>query len=249
MEKVQEHFGRLFVNQNRSKGSLKPVVYDALHIDGQPSGQIRPNELFCAGYLKEKALKVDAIRQVYNRLATPFGVMSLAPDDPDYHPFHQFEPLYEQDAAYHNGIIWLWNSGELISQMTNLFLQDKVFPVTENYSKLILHGVSLGTLPELLDALPRNTPFREKYPDHKDFVNLSRLDQLSIRHAGGLSRKTVPSESGTFSQAWSLSEYIRSIYEGYLGSGSLLTVDLKLSRPYLRIFSTPVFRVVFMDWF
>ena len=40
---------------------------------------------------------------------------------------------------------------------------------------------------------------------------------MSIQHVGGLSRKDVPSESGTFSQAWSLSEYIRSILEGYMG--------------------------------
>lgn len=218
LNKVKKSFANQFINKNAvDPESSAPVIFDALHADGKPSMELRPNGLFCLDAVSQQETRRAALLQVFDRLATPYGVMSLDPDDPHFHPFHQFEPVYEQDAAYHNGIIWLWNTGELVDQMTYRFLQDKVYPITENYSKLILKGVSLGTLPELLDAIPRDTKFSQDYPDSASFKGLSRFDQMNIRNDAGLDRKMVPAESGTFSQAWSLSEYIRSIYESYAG--------------------------------
>jgi glycogen debranching enzyme len=216
--KVEKSFVQKFVNpSNPDPLTSVPVVYDALHSDGEPSMELRPNVLFCLDVIDRPEIRQKALLQVFDRLSTPFGVMSLDPDDPHFHPFHQFEPVYEQDAAYHSGIIWLWNTGELVDQMTRRFLQDKVYPVTQNYSKLILKGTTLGTLPELLDAFPRDTKYAREYPDSASFNGLSRFDQMNIRDVAGLDRAKVPAESGTFSQAWSLSEYIRSFYESYAG--------------------------------
>jgi len=216
--KVEKSFAQKFINaSNPDPLTSIPVIYDALHSDGKPSMELRPNVLFCLDVIDQPEIRQKALLQVFDRLSTPFGVMSLGPDDPRFHPFHQFEPVYEQDAAYHSGIIWLWNSGELVNQMTRRFLQDRVYPITENYSNLILNGTTLGTLPELLDAFPRDTKYARKYPDSASFGGLSRFDQMSIRDVSGLNRAKVPAESGTFSQAWSLSEYIRSFYESYAG--------------------------------
>lgn len=216
--KVKESFAQKFVNpSNPDPMTSVPVVYDALHSEGKPSMELRPNVLFCLDVIDQPDIRQKALLQVFDRLSTPFGVMSLDPDDSRFHPFHQFEPVYEQDAAYHSGIIWLWNTGELVDQMTRRFLQNKVYPITQNYSKLILKGTTLGTLPELLDAFPRDTKYAREYPDSASFSGLSRFDQMNIRDVAGPDRAKVPAESGTFSQAWSLSEYIRSFYESYAG--------------------------------
>ena len=218
LDKVEKSFARKFINASRpAPMTAVPVVYDALHSNGKPSMELRPNVLFCLGVIDQPEIRQKALLQVFNRLSTPYGVMSLDPDDPHFHPFHQFEPVYEQDAAYHSGIIWLWNTGELVDQMTRRFLQEKVYPITQNYSKLILRGVTLGTLPELLDAFPRDTKYSRKYPDSESFKGLSRFDQMNIQNDADLNRAEVPAESGTFSQAWSLSEFIRSFYESYAG--------------------------------
>ena len=214
--KVRKNFQNKFISE-ASPVSSKPIIYDALRKSGKPSEQLRPNQLFCVDMLSGLVKKRQVTEQVFNHLSTPYGVLSLDSNDPDFHPFHQYEPFYEQDAAYHNGIIWLWNSGELIEQMCNLFLQDHVFPITQNYANMMMKGVTLGTLPELMDVMPRKKDVTDIYPDSTDFNHLSRFDQMNIHNLAKIEGDSIPAESGTFSQAWSLSEYIRSIYEGYLG--------------------------------
>ncbi len=218
LDKVKQSFASEYIDKPLSDADgRKPVIFDALHTDDHPSAELRPNGLFCLDNINQLKVRQTALLQIFNRLATPYGVMSLDPDDPHFHPYHQFEPVYEQDASYHNGIIWLWNTGELIEQMTKRFLQDQVYTITRNYSKLILNGVALGTLPELFDAFPRNSEYALSNPDSASFRGLSRFDQMNIRNTADLDRSTVPGASGTFSQAWSLSEYIRSFYESYAG--------------------------------
>jgi glycogen debranching enzyme len=193
----------------------KSVIYDALTEFGEPREELRPNQIFCADVVSAST-KEQAVKNVFNNLATPFGLLSLAESDAAFHPFHQYEPVYEQDASYHNGIIWLWNTGELVSKLSDFFLQDKGFPITKNYASLILNGVALGTLPELIDAAPRVKGTSDKFPDTTAFKNLSRFDQLGLRNAAALA-DSVPVASGAFSQAWSLSEFIRNFYEDYFG--------------------------------
>ncbi len=215
LQKVKKEFNVHYINRDMSGN--QPVIFDALHADGEPSEQLRPNGLYCLDAVSRTEVRKRALLQIFDHLATPYGLMSLDPEDARFHPFHQFEPVYEQDAAYHNGIIWLWNSGEAVDQMARRFLQDRIYPVTKNYAYLILHGVSLGSLPELLDAVPRATEYAQQYPDSNSFDGLARFDQMNIRNAADLDRNRVPAASGTFSQAWSLSEFIRSFYESYAG--------------------------------
>ena len=44
------------------------------------------------------------------RLLTPVGLRSLAPEHPDYKP-HYFGDLRARDAAYHQGTVWAWLVG------------------------------------------------------------------------------------------------------------------------------------------
>jgi glycogen debranching enzyme len=154
--------------------------------------------------------------QATNRLGTPWGLMSLDPSDPKHLGYHKAEPLYEQDASYHNGIVWLWNTGIWVELLLRHDMVEQAWEVTRNYVDIMLDNITLGTLPELIDSKPREGVFTTTYPDSAHFQGISRLDQMSLRNESGVPAD-IPALSGTWSQAWSLSEFMRNIAEDYIG--------------------------------
>ena len=179
-EQVRGSFNRLFVDTTTG------MIFDHLTADGTPNRQFRPNQLFTLDIVDNPTMQFNAFRSVTQSLVYPYGVASLSQDDPNFHPFHHYPPYYVQDAAYHNGVVWTWLAGPWISAATKFGYTGLAWQVTRNMSHQILERGAVGTLSELLDAVPRTG---EKEP---------RL-------------------SGTFSQAWSLAEFIRVAYQDYLG--------------------------------
>src|SRR5690606_11619563 len=95
-------------------------------------------------------------------------------------------------------------------------LYEQADSVTQNYVDIMLDNVTLGTLPELIDAMPRSGKFATEYPTQDEFQHISRLDQMSLRNEAQVD-PSIPALSGTWSQAWSLSEFIRNLTEDYGG--------------------------------
>lgn len=212
-----ESFQLAFRNPSyTSSAEANPLLYDAVRSNGVASAELRPNALFATHLIPGTQPKRDLVEQVTNRLGTPWGLMSLDPSDAKYLPYHKAEPLYDQDASYHNGIVWLWNSGIWIEMLLRHGMVDKAWEVTRNYVDIMHDNITLGTLPELIDAKPREGVFVDQFPDADHFSGISRLDQMSLRNEAGVSN-SIPALSGTWSQAWSLSEFIRNIAEDYVG--------------------------------
>jgi hypothetical protein len=119
-------------------------------------------------------------------LVFPYGVLSLSQNDENFHPFHNYPPNYPKDEAYHNGIIWQWNTGPVVQALCGFGMEDTAWILTSELTHQILERGAVGTLAELMDAFPSKG-------------------------------ESEPRLSGTFSQAWSLAEYIRNFYQDYLG--------------------------------
>ena len=185
VDTVIQNFQRFFIDRQQH------VVYDHLLPDGTPDGKLRPNQLFATDIIQDPAVRASLFRAVTQQVVYSFGVGSLSPRDPDFHPFHHYEPQYVQDAAYHQGIVWTWLNGRWIQTATGFGLPDLAYAVTDNMVHQILDRGAVGTLSELLDAAPRPAELE-------------------------------PRLSGTFSQAWSLAEFIRNAYQSYAG----ITVDV-----------------------
>lgn len=179
-DRVQRSLNSLFMEHST------PSIHDHLNKDGTPDSQFRPNQLLVLDLLDNQEQQKQIFRRVTERLVYPHGVASLWQGDPNFHPFHHYQPSYVQDAAYHNGIVWTWLSGPWIDAATRFGYQDLAFQVTENMVGQILDRGGVGTISELLDAAPR--------ADEKE-----------------------PRLSGTFTQAWSLAEFIRVFYQDYAG--------------------------------
>jgi glycogen debranching enzyme len=178
-EKLQKNFEKEFVSPEQN------FIYDHIKMDGTKDKQIRPNQIFCAPILPEET-RGKVLKNVVTNLTYVYGITSLYHYDKNFHPYHQYAPYYVKDAAYHNGIVWTWLSGAVISELCRFDKQEMAYRLTDNLTHQILERGAVGTLSELLDAVPR---------------------------AG----ENEPRLSGTFSQAWSLAEYIRNVYQDYLG--------------------------------
>ena len=143
-----QNFERYFVR--RSEG----IVFDHLRADGIPNRQVRPNQIFC-GKMLDEATRARVLRTVTTRLTYEYGVASLSQDDDNFHPYHRYEPYYPKDAAYHNGSVWTWLQGPLISELCRADRARTAFRLTRNAIHQILDRGCVGTQSELLDAIPR----------------------------------------------------------------------------------------------
>lgn len=135
------------------------VLYDHLNADGSPDRQVRPNQIFALtaplSTLLSRPEGVPVVRQVVGELTYPYGVASLAQTDENFHPYHHDE-RWHFDSAYHNGTVWVWNAGPLVSALCSYQRQDFAYELTSAMVHQTLDLGAVGTLSELIDAVPRN---------------------------------------------------------------------------------------------
>ena len=186
LELLQNSLGEYFKPGTR-------VMVDHLNADGSQDTQERPNVLLIPPVLGP-TVKWETFEYLAPRLITAQGVLSLAQDDPNFHPYHQQPSRYVKDAAYHNGIIWNWNAGPVMTHAIDFRQYELAETLFEDLTHELLQRGALGTLAEVKDAWPRGD---------NELVDLS----------------------GTFSQAWSLAEYLRVFYQDILGIHPNLTAE------------------------
>lgn len=146
----------LALKQNFPKFFLREdgTVADHLNADGSQDQQIRPNQIF-AQPLVDEATRARVVHSVTNNLTYAYGVSSLSQHDGNFHPFHRYEPFYPKDAAYHNGVVWTWVQGSLISELCHFSRQELAAVISENTVRQILDLGAVGTQSELIDAVAR----------------------------------------------------------------------------------------------
>ena len=151
-KRVRRQFSKKFWDSENQR------LYDHLNADHSPDARIRPNAIFALTIPRQPLLAENqqqaVLKEIVEELTYPWGVSSLAQTDPNFHPFHHYAPYYVPDAAYHNGLVWTWLSGPVI---TALFQWNSSlgFPLLEEISQQILRKDALGSQAELLEAWPR----------------------------------------------------------------------------------------------
>ena len=134
------------------------TMADRLRADGSRDLKVRPNQLMLLSVPLDQFMppEVEAavLRNAVDELLFPYGIASLSPRDPYFHPHHVNDAFHHKDAAYHNGTIWGWNAGFTVSALTKFGQQDLAYALSGNLSEQILGMGTLGSMSELLDALP-----------------------------------------------------------------------------------------------
>ncbi len=102
---------------DRATGGLIDVL-DADGVPGARDRRVRPNQVLAAGGLPIPVLTPRQVAGVValaeRSLLTPFGLRTLAPEDPEYHPHYRGGPA-ERDGAYHQGTVWPWLLGPFVA--------------------------------------------------------------------------------------------------------------------------------------
>ena len=155
--RVQESFNEVYWNPNDN------CLFDCVNGEFKDR-KIRPNQIFAVSLPfpllpLERARRV--VKVVQEKLLTPYGLRSLAPEDPDYRKVYQGNQ-YERDSAYHQGTVWAWLIGPFVDAYLNAFGQSEI---TVTYLKSVLEPfrghlleAMVGSVSELFDAEPPYRP-------------------------------------------------------------------------------------------
>ncbi|MHB8901461.1 MAG: amylo-alpha-1,6-glucosidase, partial [Thermoguttaceae bacterium] len=156
-EPVAEHARRTRESFNRRFWYEKEgYLYDVVDAEGgADDSSCRPNQLLAVS-LPNPVLESDrwaaVVTTVQDKLLTPVGLRSLAPDHPDYKPFYQGN-RWARDAAYHQGTVWAWLIGPYIDAWL------KTYPERRDEAHAFLGGfrhhmgeACIGSISEIFDA-------------------------------------------------------------------------------------------------
>ena len=99
------------------------------------------------------------VDQVAEHLLTPYGLRTLAPGSPDYHPHYGPGDQATRDGAYHQGTVWPWLLGAFAEAHLKVYgdkPKTRALLGTLTTGGLAEYGV--GSLAEILDPEPPIAP-------------------------------------------------------------------------------------------
>ncbi|MGF1508216.1 MAG: amylo-alpha-1,6-glucosidase [Myxococcota bacterium] len=148
------------------RGYLKDVV-DVNHERGSDDARLRPNQVLAVPLLETSEAR-RVLQAVEEKLLTPLGLRSLAPDEDGYAPRYQGGVL-ERDGAYHQGTVWPWLIGPFVDAWLSV-REDTREVRAEARRRFVdplmahLSHAGLGHVSEIADAEaphhPRGAPFQ-----------------------------------------------------------------------------------------
>lgn len=150
-ERVKESFGSKFWMED--KGYLRDVISGT-----DADEQLRCNQIWAVSMpfsILPPERERQVVEAVFEKLYTPYGLRTLAPEDPEFRPFYGGDRL-ERDLAYHQGTVWAFPLGGyyLAYLKVNGYSRqsrDTVRRQVEAISSALREGCA-GQLPEIYDG-------------------------------------------------------------------------------------------------
>jgi predicted glycogen debranching enzyme len=136
-------------------------LYDVIDGEGGDDPACRPNQVFAISLpnpVLDRSRWEAVLSAVEDRLLTPFGLRSLAPDHPDYKPIYHGD-LRARDAAYHQGTVWSWLIGPFIDAWLKVHEgeQARACQLLDGLLQHLNHAC-IGSVSEIFDADAPYTP-------------------------------------------------------------------------------------------
>jgi 4-alpha-glucanotransferase len=135
-------------------------LYDLLDGPGGADARLRPNQIFAVSLTHsplDPLAQAQAVAACRGRLLTPWGLRSLAPEDPDYRGRY-LGGVWARDGAYHQGTVWGWLLGPYVLAEYRTggdlgLARSRLAPLAGH-----LLEAGLGTVGELFDGDPPHAP-------------------------------------------------------------------------------------------
>jgi 4-alpha-glucanotransferase len=135
-------------------------LYDVLDGPNGDDASIRPNQIFTVS-LPNSPLSADdqarVVRVCRRDLLTAYGLRSLAPGSPAYHPGYG-GGVRERDAAYHEGPVWGWLLGPFCLAAYRVTGDAASAQAVLETIRDALEDQAVGTIGEIFDAEPPYHP-------------------------------------------------------------------------------------------
>jgi predicted glycogen debranching enzyme len=136
-------------------------LYDVVDGEHGDDSSCRPNQIFAIALphpVLDRARWPAVVDVVRERLLTPVGLRSLAPDSPDYKPRY-YGDLRARDAAYHQGTVWGWLIGPFIDAWLRVHGDDRAGArrLLQGFEQH-LNEACVGSISEIFDAEPPFLP-------------------------------------------------------------------------------------------
>lgn len=160
--------------------ALDDSLFDHINANNTKDIEKRPNEALAVSVPFEPLLsddrELDVVLDVAKYCVVPWGVRSLSNQTHGfyneyldvglcnayacngivyYHPYHDYgthDGLDHHDWSYHNGDVWHWLSGPVITSMAKHGMQDDAYNLTSTLTHHLLEGLTLGSLCEIMDG-------------------------------------------------------------------------------------------------
>ncbi|MEM3464515.1 MAG: amylo-alpha-1,6-glucosidase, partial [Candidatus Bathyarchaeia archaeon] len=157
-EKARKSFAEKFWSSE--KGYLFDVVNEGFRDDS-----LRPNQIIAVALdftMLDKTRNEKIVDAVHRELLTPYGLRTLARNDPKYIGVYTGDRK-SRDKAYHNGTVWPW----LLGPFTKAFLKVKGYADYRREQALSfllplfteqIQKAGLGLISEIFDGEPPHTP-------------------------------------------------------------------------------------------
>jgi len=139
-------------------------LYDVVDGEDGDDASLRPNQLYAMyfpGTLLEEARAKRVVDVVRERLLTPVGLRTLAPDDARYRPRYE-NGVHSRAGAYHQGTVWPFLLGAFVTAWVRVHGGT---PESKRAARRFLDGLEahlseacLGQISEIFDAEPPHRP-------------------------------------------------------------------------------------------
>ena len=133
--------------------------YDCVDGPEGDDASLRPNQVIAFGLVYpflEGPRARTALEVASRNLLTPYGLRTLAPDDPRYVSVYR-GGQQQRDAAYHMGMVWPWLLGPYLDARRRFCEENDVVGETMEPFVEHLREAGLGTISEIFEPEP---PFR-----------------------------------------------------------------------------------------
>ena len=135
-------------------------LYDVIDGESGDDSSLRPNQVLAMS-LRHPVLRKNrwtpVLSNVRDKLLTPFGLRTLAPEHRDYKSMY-FGDLRARDAAYHQGTVWAWLIGPYIDAWLKAGLGRAEARQLLAGFRTHLDDDGIGSISEIFDGEPPYMP-------------------------------------------------------------------------------------------
>lgn len=128
-------------------------LYDCI-VNGVPQDIPRPNMVFAISLpfpVLDSGLWKPMITYLGVHFKTPYGLLTLKRNDPDYHPYYA-GPVLDRDGAYHRGTTWAWLLGPYLEAHFKCYHDREYLNDAMDQILVQLDMGLIGSIAEIFDA-------------------------------------------------------------------------------------------------